>query len=139
MNELQRYGEDSTPDIAPELPLIEEIAAEEETVGPETPAPKPRKKKEKNREVDELLEVAPKKMNDAEKNIMLDYYRGELNKVLQQHDAMQRNAQSAYEQFKNADKAFNELQIESKARISHIEDVVRVAYHSILFAGGKKK
>ena len=79
-----------------------EAVPEEAVVTEEKTEAKPKKKPAKTvkrpraRKVEELIEEATKKMTDKEKDLLIDFLRGDTNKLNNQIEALKQNLESAY-------------------------------------------
>ena len=67
-----------------------------------TPAEKKRQPKVKDRSIEELQNVASTKMTDSEKNQYIHACRCDIEQLKTQNAALDKNCQSAFEQYRNA-------------------------------------
>jgi hypothetical protein len=101
------------------------------------PVARPKKTaKPKKRTAEELQDVAPKKMTDAEKNDYIDYLRKELSTAGYQAAAYQTNAKSAFEQCRTLQQQFDEYKLQANAKLNYVRSCVDHCRTSIILAGG---
>jgi hypothetical protein len=106
-----------------------------ETPVVETPTRVERKPKVTKRAAEALQEIAPTKMTDAEKNDYIKFLREENNKLTFQADAFAKNAQSAFDQYRNLEKKYTEFKLKANAKLNWARECVDHARTSIILAG----
>ena len=72
------------------------------TIPAATPTKKKRQPRVKDRSLEELQNVAPTKMTDSEKNQYIHACRCDIDQLKTQNAALDKNCQSAFEQYRNA-------------------------------------
>lgn len=72
------------------------------TIPAATPAKKKRQPRVKDRSLEELQNVASTKMTDSEKNQYIHACRCDIDQLKTQNAALDKNCQSAFEQYRNA-------------------------------------
>jgi hypothetical protein len=97
-----------------------------------TNAPRTRKPREKIRPLDVLKGVDNlKSLSDKEKNILIEHYRAELNKVSTACSGYKANAEEAFKKARMLEDAYNHNIAVNNAKLDDMVQAVRTLYKTI--------
>ena len=118
--------------------MDEETKAVETIKEVKSPPPKPKAKtpRPKPRGLEVLDTLDAKKMTDTEKNNYIAYCRSMLTRAENQNKHLDGNCRQAYEQYRNANTAYQELRAEYETKINYCKQLVSVCNKSISMLGG---
>jgi hypothetical protein len=98
-------------------------------------APTVKKLKVTKRTIEQLHEITPNKMTDAERIDYIKALREENNKLAYQADAFKKNAEAAFDQYRNLQQKFEDFKVKARAKINWARQCVEHARTSIILAG----
>lgn len=106
----------------------------EETATPDAPtapAPKQRKPREVQRSIETLDTIAAAKMTPNERITYINVAREYLSKQNATVESYKNNCEKAFEQYRNADKAYNDLKAKYNGAMQYVQQLATVLKTSV--------
>lgn len=102
----------------------------ETATAPTTPA---RRTREKARPIEVLTapNTSVKSMSDKEKTLLIEHYKAENNKLIQQVDAYRHNAEEAYKKAQLFENTANDIMAQDSAKFNDIVQAVSMLYKTV--------
>ena len=126
--------------VVPEA--VTEVANKEAVVA-ETPEPikekKPRKPREKVRDIEEIIELPVNKLTEKEKDKLINFFKDSINEISNKVEAYKSNAKAAYEQTRQMEADYKAMEAYYKKQLKfvHIQLEAFVASITTVTKGGE--
>lgn len=95
------------------------------------PAKKPRKPREKSRNIEELLTLAPNKLTDLEKNILIKELKYQNEHLSAKIELIHTNANSAYEKLRQTENKFDSMEQFYRKKLQYVDAQLN-AFHAAI-------
>ena len=126
--------------VVPET--VTEVVNKEAVVA-ETPEPvkekKPRKPREKVRDIEEIIELPVNKLTEKEKDKLINFFKDSINEISNKVEAYKSNAKAAYEQTRQMEADYKAMEAYYKKQLKfvHIQLEAFVASITTVTKGGE--
>ena len=126
--------------VVPEA--VTEVVNKEAVVA-ETPEPvkekKPRKPREKVRDIEEIIELPVNKLTEKEKDKLINFFKDSINEISNKVEAYKSNAKAAYEQTRQMEADYKAMEAYYKKQLKfvHIQLEAFVASITTVTKGGE--